>query len=73
LFAFYLGNGNGQAWAVATLLSNKPNALRWEEQQHALIILRQAAQSLIDRAETFNSQDLSNSLWSLATLGFGLT
>jgi hypothetical protein len=37
-----------------------------------LIILRQVAQSLIYHAETFNSQDLSNSMWTLATLGFGL-
>lgn len=75
-------------WGVATLLSNKMNNHREGEEEDdddsapsntskdeaaALSILRVfAKQALIDRAGEFRSQELSNTLWAMATLGFGL-
>ena len=60
-------------WGVATLLSNKPGVLTDREQAAALSIVRSAAQYVTRRGtDAFKSQELSNFLWSLATLGFGL-
>jgi hypothetical protein len=69
-------------WSLATLLSlthkNQPNeeiniANRRREDQAALSIIRSAA-SYITRMGTtaFKSQELSNSAWAMATMGFGI-
>ena len=70
-------------WSVATLLSlthkQSPTqetdiANRRREDQAALSIIRSAA-SYITRGgtSTFKSQELGNSAWAMATLGFGLS
>ena len=66
-------------WAVATLLSNKKQAigvLTEKEQAAALTILRHAARSVLHRLQhrlPFRTQELANTAWALATLGFGLS
>jgi RAP domain len=71
-------------WGVATLLSNKklqsssdvPSAsslMTDREQMSALSILRSVARSIISRtADGFRTQELSNTAWAAATLGFGI-
>jgi hypothetical protein len=66
-------------WAIATLLSNKnqptsttQTPLTAKEEASALAILRQCAGSLVRRAPEFKTQELSNTIWGLATVGFGL-
>lgn len=75
-------------WGVATLLSNKKEAqtlsaanrqngspfLTKSEQQAALTILRQCLTCLVQKqAQGFRTQELTNTIWAAATLGFGLT
>lgn len=43
------------------------------EDQSSLRILRWVAKSLIERVEDFKPQEISNSIWAFATLGFGAT
>ncbi len=43
------------------------------EDQSALHILRWVAKSLKERVEDFKPQEISNSAWAFATLGFGAT
>lgn len=61
-------------WGVATLLSNQPDDVPLTDrvQQSALRIQRCVAREILGRAHEFKPQELANSLWSLATLGFGL-
>jgi hypothetical protein len=44
-----------------------------EEDQSSLRILRWVAKSLINRVDEFKPQEISNSIWAFATLGFGAT
>jgi RAP domain len=71
-------------WGVATLLSNKKlqqdsdvvldaSLMTGREQFSALSILRCIARSVINRtADGFRTQELSNTAWAAATLGFGI-
>ena len=74
-------------WGIATLLSNKKLQPQYSttdtsvsspivssrEQRAALTILRHVIQSVIRRnAEGFRTQELSNTAWATATLGFGI-
>jgi hypothetical protein len=60
---------------VATLISRRGSENSIEddniEDQSSLRILRWVAKALIDRVEDFKPQEISNSIWALATLGFG--
>jgi len=58
------------AWGVAKILSNKSERSP-EEDACALTILREVAKALTVRADECKSQEIANSCWSLATLGFG--
>jgi hypothetical protein len=66
-------------WAVATLLSSKKQTvgvLTEKEQAAALTILRHASRSVLHRLQhrlPFRTQELANTAWALATLGFGLS
>lgn len=64
------------AWGVATILANKRNnnegVPRKEQDEVVLRILRHVARSIAARADDFKSQELSNTAWAMATLGFGL-
>jgi hypothetical protein len=68
-------------WGVATLLSNKNEAdgeqdktISQQEEAAALAIFRVCAQELASGiTDHMKSQELSNSIWALATVGFGLT
>lgn len=66
-------------WGVATLLSNKKQAvgsLTDQEQAAALTILRHASGSVVRRLQQrqpFRTQELANTMWALATLGFGIS
>jgi len=73
-------------WGVATMLSNAcsrrggdddidgddSESVSPQDEVAALTILRVMSQSLIRRAHEFRTQELSNTAWALATLGFGL-
>jgi hypothetical protein len=63
------------AWGVATILSNKSKlTLTAPSTQAALVILRHVAQQVTQRqALGFKTQELSNTAWAFATLGFGLS
>ncbi len=43
------------------------------EDQSSLRILRWVAKSLCERVDDFKPQEISNSIWAFATLGFGAT
>jgi hypothetical protein len=69
-------------WGVATLISNKEKRIRGNgepvlserEQQAALTIARHCLQSVVQRrALGFVAQDLCNTVWAVATFGFGMT
>jgi len=53
--------------------SNQTDEENSEEDQSAIRILRWVAKSLIERIEDFKPQEISNSIWAFATLGFGAT
>lgn len=63
------------AWGVGTLIARRESNISEEEKmvedQSALEILRWVAKSLIERIEDFKPQEISNSAWAFATLGFG--
>eukprot|EP00557_Chaetoceros_sp_GSL56_P007928 CAMPEP_0176489526 /NCGR_PEP_ID=MMETSP0200_2-20121128/7338_1 /TAXON_ID=947934 /ORGANISM="Chaetoceros sp., Strain GSL56" /LENGTH=1134 /DNA_ID=CAMNT_0017886679 /DNA_START=321 /DNA_END=3722 /DNA_ORIENTATION=+ len=64
------------AWGVATLLAKRgseqvPSYKR--ENQAALRILRWVAKSIEERVEEFKPQEISNSVWAFATVGFGIS
>ena len=75
-------------WGIATLLSNKKLQPQFatnesssssspivspREQRAALTILRHVIRSIIHRqADGFRTQELSNTAWATATLGFGI-
>ena len=72
------------AWGCVTLLSKRPNGDNTvmeandgstvsfaEEEDAVLRILRIVASALEERVEDFKPQEISNSLWSWATCGFG--
>lgn len=62
---------------MATLISKRSSDRSEEdsrkEDQSSLRILRWVAKALIDRIEDFKPQEISNSIWAFATLGFGAT
>lgn len=58
------------AYAVAKLLSKKKD-LEEGEEKAAIVILRNVAMEVTKRAGDFKTQELSNTLWAFATLGFG--
>eukprot|EP00980_Cylindrotheca_fusiformis_P003988 scaffold874_cov126-Cylindrotheca_fusiformis.AAC.21 len=61
------------AWGVATILSKRAGQTNGPECDAALRIFRHVARQLISRdGEGFNSQETSNTIWSFATVGFGL-
>ena len=68
------------AWGLATILAHQRQQLSISQQNPpiadgdltVLRILRHVARQLIVRANQFKSQELTNSLWALATLGFGV-
>ncbi len=60
------------AWGCATILSNKSNRSP-EEDACAVSILRTVANELIKRPDDFRSQEITNSCWAMATLGFGIS
>lgn len=66
-----------QAWGIATLVSKRTRdstgEMTKEEDQSSLRILRWVAKSLINRVDEFKPQEISNSIWAFATLGFGAT
>jgi RAP domain len=84
-YPHFVGEFNSQnlsntIWSVATLLSNKKQpgigggGDSEREQQAALIIVRHCLRSVVQRqAIGFRTQDLSNTAWAVATLGFGLS
>lgn len=53
-------------------MSKKKEDIQAEEQEAALTILRNVARVVAERAEEFKTQELSNTLWAFATLGFGV-
>jgi hypothetical protein len=60
-------------WAAATILSNRDEAPEGPASEATLGILRHAAKEMIRRdGEQYTSQELSNTAWSMATLGFGI-
>ncbi len=62
------------AWSVATLLALKKQqqkSISKEEEQATLRIFRHVAKALISRTDEWKSQELSNSVWAMATVGFG--
>lgn len=65
------------AWAVATLLSKRQSISASELDQNVLEdecvrgILLKVCQSLITRVVHFKPQEISNTLWAFATVGFG--
>lgn len=67
------------AWGVATLLSNKKGkagnsaVITPTETSTALRILRQMSRELVERAAEFKPQELANTIWALATTGFGIS
>jgi len=65
------------AWGVATLISKRGSETEDDdntvEDQSALRILRWVAKSLNGRVNDFKPQEISNSVWAFATLGFGAT
>ncbi len=59
---------------MATLISKRSSDTEnHNEDQASLRILRWVAKSLIERVEDFKPQEISNSIWAFATLGFGAT
>ena len=61
-------------WGVATLLVKKPAPISEIERTAALSILRSLLTIVVDRqANGFRAQELANSVWSLATIGFGIS
>jgi hypothetical protein len=86
-YPHFVGEFNSQnlsnmIWSAATLLSNKKQrgygggdaVLSEREQQAALIIVRHCLRSVVQRqAIGFRTQELSNTAWAVATLGFGLS
>jgi hypothetical protein len=65
------------AWGVATMLTTNFMDLDHEEERQAiglssLVILRSVALSALTRTEDFKTQELANTLWAMATVGFGL-
>lgn len=66
-------------WGVATLLSShhkmREDGLTQQEESSALSILRVASRTILKEDNrllgSMKSQELSNTLWGLATLGFG--
>jgi len=69
------------AWGLATSLSIREHddskvELEKEydaENESAVRVFRWVAKSLQERADDFKSQELSNSIWAFATVGFGAT
>jgi hypothetical protein len=63
------------AWGVATLLSKKKkdHPTTETEERAALTILRHVAHAVSERAGEFKTQELSNTAWAFATLGFGIS
>jgi hypothetical protein len=72
------------AWGIATLISKRSNLSNNSngstsdldnetqvEDDAALRTLRWVAKSLQERADDFKPQELSNSIWAFATVGFG--
>ena len=72
------------AWACATLISKRSNgetidteaddglAVTFAEEEEAVLrILRIVAAALEKRVEEFKPQEIANSLWAFATVGFG--
>ena len=63
------------AWGVATILSksDQKELLQGPAANASLRILRQVAKQLIQRQGVgYKSQELTNTIWAFATLGFGL-
>jgi hypothetical protein len=62
------------AWGVSTILSHqKPRLPDAASGKAALAIIRNVARQMIERnGENFKSQELSNTAWAFATIGFGL-
>jgi hypothetical protein len=58
-----------------TNTDNSVGAISKIEQQSALIIINNVANALLqhDKVSQFRTQELSNTAWALATVGFGLT
>jgi len=71
------------AWGVATLLSKRNNSsndqdlndqsldLYKKENEGAVTLFRWVAKSLQERIEFFKPQEISNTIWAFATVGFG--
>jgi len=67
------------AWGLATSLSMRGNENSQdrleenydEENESAARVFRWVAKSLQERADDFKTQELSNSIWAFATVGFG--
>ena len=74
LYQFKPQECSNTVWGVATLLANKQDAiLTSREERAALSILRSVAKYVQQRAAgSFKTQELSNTAWAMATLGFGL-
>lgn len=62
---------SNNAWGIATILSNKSQRTP-EEEANALTILRKVAVAITQRADDFKTQELANTVWAMATVGFGL-
>ena len=61
------------AWGVATILSKGSGEAAGPACDAGLRIMRHAARQLIERqGEGYKTQELTNSVWAFATLGFGL-
>ena len=68
------------AWGLATIMAHQRQHYSLSQQTMpiadddltVLRILRHVARQLTVRANQFKSQELTNSLWALATLGFGV-
>ena len=67
------------AWGIATLLSlrretGEANSGSLEQEKEDLIVVsifRCIAHTLLQRCDTFKSQEISNTIWAFGTLGFG--
>ncbi|KAL3916532.1 MAG: hypothetical protein SGILL_005134 [Bacillariaceae sp.] len=59
-------------WAAATILSNRDEAPEGAASEAALDIVRHVAREMIRRdGDRYTSQELTNTAWAMATLGFG--
>jgi hypothetical protein len=65
---------SNSVWAAASILSRRPQEAKGHASDAALTIVRHVCKELMRRnGEGYKSQEMTNTAWSMATLGFGIS